>query len=86
MVTKLIELQKVEALLKGKFNFPTKEDRELTFKKDWEEVLSKYTDEGLNLELRRCWVFNCSVFSKGREYCINRIVEYKFKNNIKPIK
>ena len=49
----------------------------------WTKELYYYSDERLDEELKNCFLYNWSVDYDGRCKCIDRIAEFKAKNNYK---
>ena len=49
----------------------------------WTRELYYYSDERLDEELKNCFLYNWSVDYDGRCKCIDRIAEFKAKNNYK---
>lgn len=49
----------------------------------WKHELYYYSNERLEQELKNCFLYNWSVDYDGRCKCIDRIAEFKAKNNYK---
>ena len=49
----------------------------------WNRELSYYSDSQIDAELKHCGIYNYSVKYDGRTNCINKIVEFKIRNNYK---
>ena len=54
-----------------------------TLEDQWKRELYYYSDERLEQELKNCFLYNWSVDYDGRCKCIDRIAEFKAKNNYK---
>ena len=49
----------------------------------WNRELSYYSDSQIDSELRYCGIYNYCIKYDGRTNCINKIVDYKTRNNYK---
>ena len=57
--------------------------KEESLEDQWKRELYYYSDERLEQELKNCFLYNWSVDYDGRCKCIDRIAEFKAKNNYK---
>ena len=57
--------------------------KEENLEDQWNRELSYYSDSQIDSELRHCGIYNYSVKYDGRTNCINKIVDYKTRNNYK---
>ena len=57
--------------------------KEESLEDQWKRELYYYSDERLEQELKNCFLYNWSVNYDGRCKCIDRIAEFKAKNNYK---
>ena len=57
--------------------------KEESLEDQWKKELYYYSDERLEQELKNCFLYNWSVDYDGRCKCIDRIAEFKAKNNYK---
>ena len=57
--------------------------KEESLEDQWKRELYYYSDERLEQQLKNCFLYNCSVDYDGRCKCIDRIAEFKAKNNYK---
>ena len=76
----------LEGLLESALTYeatPTYEEEENDLEEKWRRELYYYSDERLEQELKNCFLYNWSVDYDGRCKCIDRIAEFKAKNNYK---
>ena len=57
--------------------------KEESLEDQWKRELYYYSDERLEQELKNCFLYNWSVDYDGRCKCIDRIAEFKARNNYK---
>ena len=57
--------------------------KEESLEVQWNRELSYYSDSQIDSELRYCGIYNYCVKYDGRTNCINKIVDYKTRNNYK---
>lgn len=70
-------------------NITSYEEKELTqedeLRKSWEEEYWYYTDEQIDIELRKYNYYNYCIKYDGRRICIEKLIEHNVKHGYKVI-
>ena len=70
-------------------NITSYEEEELTqedkLRKSWEEEYWHYTDEQIDIELRKYNYYNYCIKYDGRRICVEKLIEHNVKHGYKVI-
>lgn len=70
-------------------NITSYEEKELTqedeLRKSWEEEYWYYTDEQIDIELRKYNYYNYCIKYDGRRICVEKLIEHNVKHGYKVI-
>ena len=70
-------------------NIASYEEKELTqedeLRKSWEEEYWYYTDEQIDIELRKYNYYNYCIKYDGRRICVEKLIEHNVKHGYKVI-
>ena len=70
-------------------NITSYEEKELTqedeLRKSWEEEYWHYTDEQIDIELRKYNYYNYCIKYDGRRICVKKLIEHNVKHGYKVI-
>lgn len=70
-------------------NITSYEEEELTqedeLRKSWEEEYWHYTDEQIDMELRKYNYYNYCIKYDGRRICVEKLIEHNVKHGYKVI-
>ena len=79
----------LKSMIMGFENITSYEEEELTqedkLRKSWEEEYWCYTDEQIDMELRKYNYYNYCIKYDGRRICVEKLIEHNVKHGYKVI-
>ena len=79
----------LKSMIMGFENIASYEEKELTqedeLRKSWEEEYWHYTDEQIDIELRKYNYYNYCIKYDGRRICVEKLIEHNVKHGYKVI-
>ena len=79
----------LKSMIMGFENITSYEEEELTqedkLRKSWEEEYWNYTDEQIDMELRKYNYYNYCIKYDGRRICVEKLIEHNVKHGYKVI-
>ena len=79
----------LKSMIMGFENITSYEEEELTqedeLRKSWEEEYWYYTDEQIDIELRKYNYYNYCIKYDGRRICVEKLIEHNVKHGYKVI-